>query len=403
MRKKRIGAIATRSACALSFCALAGCSDLLEVENTRDILAEDLKTVEAIPALMNGVAGDFAWTFMQAALTTGLSANEFQHVGSNTALRELENGYADNTGSVGTVFNRASRAHFVAENAVTVLRRLLPDADSRPETARARIYSGFTLLLLADNFCVVTLNGEAPIQPAAVYQKAEAYFSEAMAIAGRASNAALLQTAQAGRARARLMLGNFAGARDDAKTIPATFKFVALYSENSARENNAVATSTVATIRKEVSVHPSYYNDSRYPSDPRTPFLNKGPRTVGTDAIRQYVEQTRYPGRAAPANIASGMQARLIEAEAELKLGNLDRAVALINEVRANAKLAPYTGARTVAEVTGQLMYERSAEMWLEAQRYSDLRRTQDPFLRNRVGCYPLSFEEEQSNLNVRK
>ena len=41
--------------------------------------------------------------------------------------------------------------------------------------------------------------------------------------------------------------------------------------------------------------------------------------------------------------------------------------------------------------------------MWLEGQRFGDLRRTNDPFLTNRVNCYPLSFQEEQSNPNVSK
>jgi hypothetical protein len=381
----------------------AACSGVLEVENERDISSDDLNSPEAVPAIIAGVAGDFAAVYMLGALVTGYSANELQHVGSATGWRELENGFADNQGSAGTFYNNASRALFVADNAATRFKTLLPNADSRVESARARLYGGFTLLLLADNFCRVTIAGGAPITPAQAYEQAENRFTEALAIAQKGNLVPQQQAALAGRARARLMRGNFAGARDDAKLVTQGFRFQATYSENSSRENNDIALSTVRTIRKEGSVHPTYYNDARYKTDPRTKFLDRGPKEVGADAIRQYVEQLKYPSRSAPAAIASWQQARLIEAEAELKLNNIPRAIQLINEVRTAAALPAYTGSTASADVLEQLMYERSAEMWLEAQRFGDLRRTNDPFLTNRASCYPLSFAEEQSNPNVSK
>ena len=380
------------------------CTGVLDVENSRDILTEDLNRPEAVPAIVSGVAGDYAATFMHAALVTGYSSNELQHVGSATGWRELENGFADNQGAAGTVFNNASRALFVADNAAERLKTLIPDWESRVEAARVRIYGGFTMLLLADNFCRITIAGGAPITPAQTYERAESHFTEALAIATKANATAQQQQAIAGRARARLMVGKFAAARDDAKLIPRNFRFQAIYSQNSSRENNDLATSTVRTIRKEGSVYPAYYRDARYKSDPRTPFIDRGPTEVGADAIRQYVEQRKYPAREALANIATWQQARLIEAEAELKLGNVARAVELINEVRAAATpaLLAYTGPTAADAVLQQLLYERSAEMWLEAQRYLDLKRTNDPFLADRVKCYQLSFAEEQSNPNVK-
>ena len=381
----------------------AACSDVLEVENERDISSEDLNSPEAVPAIIAGVAGDFASVYMYGALVTGYSANELQHVGSATGWRELENGFADNQGAAGTFYNNASRALFVADNAATRFETLLPDADSRVESARALIFGGFPLLLMADNFCRVTIDGGAPITPAQAYEQAENRFTEALAIAQKGNLVPQQQAAFAGRARARLMRGNFAGARDDAKLVPQGFRLLAAYSENSARENNDIALNTVRTIRKEASVHPTYYNDARFKTDPRTKFIDRGPREVGADAIRQYVEQLKYPARNAPATIASWQQARLIEAEAEFRLNNIPRAVQLINEVRAAATLPAYTGSTASADVLKQLMYERAAEMWLEAQRFNDLRRTNDPFLSGRVNCYQLSFAEEQSNPNIPK
>ncbi|MGQ0647982.1 MAG: RagB/SusD family nutrient uptake outer membrane protein [Gemmatimonadaceae bacterium] len=356
-----------------------------------------------MPAIMAGVAGDFSAVYMLGALVTGYSSNELQHVGSATGWRELENGFADNQGSAGTFYNNASRALYVADNATERFKTLLPNADARVEAARARIYAGYTLLLMADNFCRVTIAGGAPLTPTQTYEQAETRFTDALAVAQKGNLVPQQQQAIAGRARARLMRGNFAGARDDAKLVTQGFRFLATYSENSGRENNDIALSTVRTIRKEASVHPKYYNDARYKADPRTKFMDRGPREVGADAIRQYVEQLKYPGRSAPAAIASWQQARLIEAEAEYRLGNIPRTVQLINEVRVAASLPAYTGSTASADVLRQLLYERSAEMWLEAQRYADLRRTSDAFLTGRANCYPLSFAEEQSNPNVSK
>jgi len=381
----------------------AACTGVLDVENERDISSEDLNSVEAVPALIAGVSGDFSAVYMLGALVSGYSANELQHVGSATGWRELEDGFADNQGSAGTFYNNAARALWVADQAATRFKTLLPNADSRVETARARIYSGYTLLLMADNFCRVTIDGGAPITPAQAYEQAESRFTEALTVAQKGNLVPQQQAALAGRARARLMRGSFAGARDDAKLITQGFRLDARYSENSARENNDIALSTVRLIRKEGSVHPIYYSDARYKTDPRTKFLDRGPAEKGADAIRQFVEQQKYPARTAPAVIASWQQARLIEAEAELRLTNTTRAIQLINEVRAAAALTPYTGSTASADVLKQLMYERSAEMWLEAQRFHDLKRTNDPFLAGRASCYPLSFAEEQSNPNIDK
>lgn len=405
----RGGAKRSRRALVHSFvlvAALSACKGVLEVQNTTNILSEALDAPAAVPAITEGVAGDFGVIYMYNALTTGYSSHELQNVGSMTGWRDIENGIAYDLGSVGNLFNNAGRAFFVATDAARRFTVLFgaDSANRRVETARVHIYAGFTALILADNFCAPTLLGGPPLTDAAVYARADTEFTQALAVATAAKATAQSQQALAGRARARLFRGDYAGAKADAVQVPDAFVFIAIYSQNSSRENNDIALNAVASIRKEASVYPTYYAPgSLYNTDPRTPFLNKGPTTVGNDAIRQFVEQTKYPLRQSPAVIASGLQARLIEAEAELGLNNPARAIVLINGVRAAAKLAPYAGAATNTAVFAQLLYERSAQMWLEGQRFVDLRRTNDPFLNDRAKCYPVSYEESQSNPNFLK
>src|SRR5919108_372930 len=347
----------------LSAALLASCTDLLTPDNPSEILAEDLEDPRALPILLAGVAGDYDYMYSYAIVTTGHFANEIWHTGSQGGWRELNRGIADPQGQMGTVYDRAVKANWVADNAAALIEEVFPDAQSRPELARTRIYAGFAQLMLADNFCAATINGGPALAPAAMYREALANFTDALAITAAASQdtaraklaAVYRLQALAGRARANLMLELFQAARDDASQIPGNWRFQAIYSINSSREENFVPSHTVARFRKEGGVDPRFFEDPRYASDPRLNFINKGPAFKGEDRIRQFVEQTKYPERFSPANIASSQEARLIEAEAELELGNTERAIAIINQLRAAAALAPYAGPATRDDVLQQI------------------------------------------------
>jgi hypothetical protein len=388
--------------CIVSCALLTGCKDLLTPENPGEILAEDLRDPNALPILLNGVAGDFNYLYSYAMVTVGHFANEIWHTGSQGGWRELNRGIADPQGQMGTVYNRATKANWVADNAADLILEAFDDAASRPELARARIYAGFAQLLLADNFCAVTIDGGPALSPAEVYEVAVQNFTDAITVADAANNAAFRLNALAGRARANLMLGNYQAARDDARAIPDDWSFVAIYSQNSGREENFVPSHTVARFRKEGGVDPRFFSDPRYATDPRLAFVDQGPDFRGEDRIRQFVEQTKYPERFSPANIASWQEARLIEAEAELRLGDTARAIALINEVRAAAPLPAYDGPATEAAVFEQILFERSVELYLEAKTLVDLRRSNDALLSGRETCGPISWAEQESNSNLK-
>ena len=400
----RAGAAWMAVLCALSGVFLTGCKDFLTTENPSEILATDLRDPKALPILLNGVAGDYDYMYSYAIVTIGYFSNEIWHTGSASGWRELETGLADPSGAIGTVYDRAVKANWTADNAADLILDAFPDAKSRPELARARVYAGYAQLLLADNFCQVTVNGGAAQTPQAVYGLALANFTEAVTVATTANNTAYKLNALAGRARANLMLGNFQAARDDARQIPSGWSFRAIYSLNSSREQNFVPSQTVAKFRKEGGVDPSYFNDPRYANDPRLKFINKGETFKGEDRIRQFVEQTKYPERESPAPISSWPEARLIEAEAELQLGNTARAIELIDELRTRpgVALSPYDGPVTKTAVMDQILFERSVELYLQAQHLVDRRRSGDPTLSGRESCSAISWNESQSNPNVR-
>jgi hypothetical protein len=299
------------------------------------------------------------------------------------------------------LYNEISRAIWVSDTSAVRIGKVVANAEASPEVAEVLIYGAFAHLLMADHFCQATVKGGPAITPDSLYKRAETIFTRAIAIATTAAKTDLKNRALAGRARTRLMLKNYTGARDDAKLIPAGFRFNAVYSANSTRENNSVATQTTTLIRREAGVNPRFYDNPLYKVDPRTPFRDKGDTAKGPDPIRKFVEQLKYPLRETPIAISSWQEARLIEAEAEARLGNLPRAVTLINEVRAASSLSTFSGT-TSTEVLNQLYYERSAELWLQGQSLSDLRRFNDPFLATRLDkCFEIGQLEWDNNPNL--
>ena len=394
-RSPWFGTIALLALVALS----TGCDGLLQVQNEQAILEEYLDEEAALDPLVNGVAGDWTEMYADAVNIMGLVSFELTHTGSFPSWRSVETGLMDRISNGNGVYNQMSRAIWVADDAARRIDESFGGRSGMTEPAQVRLYAGLGKVMLADNFCEGTLNGGAAIPPGEFYRLAEQNFTEAMSLASGGPE--WVMRAQAGRARVRSMLGDHAGALADAKAIPAGYRFDAIYSQNSGREQNSVASLTRTLTRREAGVHATFYDDPRFIADPRTSFIDRGPNETGPDPTRKYVEQEKYKLETSPIPISTWQEARLIEAEAELNIGSLERAVALINEVRAFVALDPYEGEMSQSAVMAQLMYERSAELWLQAHRLKDLRRTNDPTLAGRDVCFEIGIDEWESNPNL--
>jgi len=381
--------------------ALAACDGLLEVQNEQQILEQDLDQEAALPPVVNGVAGDWALMYTGAINIIGLVSFELIHTGSFPSWRSVETGLMDRTSNGNGVYNNLSRSIWVADDAARRIDEAFGGGGGMVEPAQVRTWGGLAKIMMGDNFCEGTLDGGPAMPPAEFYRLADQDFTEAMSLASSAGAPDWAMRAQAGRARARLMLGDYAGAMSDAKAIQAGYRFEAVYSQNSGRENNSVASLTRTLTRREAGVHPTFYDDPRFIADPRTSFIDRGPNETGPDPTRKYVEQEKYKLRDSPIPISTWQEARLMEAEAELNIGSAERAVDLINEVRAFVSLDPYEGEVSHAAVMAQIMYERSAELWLQGHRLNDLRRTNDPSLAGRGVCFEIGIDEWESNPNL--
>jgi hypothetical protein len=402
MKNRSFRSLAT-IATAFAFVA-SGCKGVLEVSNEQEILDENLNNPDAVLPIMNGVIGDYALAYANAIDIIGLFGQELQHTGSFPTWREVENGIGTRPSSTGDqVYQNVSRAIWVADTAAVRFRKFLPDAEKRFELATVRRWGGFAHFMLADNFCEMTFHGGPAVPPNQGYERAKGEFDDAVKVATAANRADVLRGSLGGRARVKLMLGDYAGARDDARQVPQGFRLMALYGNNT-RENNGVAINTTTLIRREAGVHPRMYNDARFKADPRTSFRDKGDTAKGPDPTRKFVEQLKYPLRDSPIPVFTWQEARLIEAEAELMLGSPSAAVTLINQVRAASNIPAYTGSTAAADVRAQLIYERQAELWLQAQSLVDWRRFNQQFTpQPRDRCFEIGQLEFDTNPNLRK
>ncbi len=382
--------------------SLQGCGGLLDVENPGVIAETALNDSLAIVPVRVGVAGDFAVAYAggngDEVLFSGLLAQELVHSGSFPTFREFSNGVIlyDNI-DLNNWWGRLQRARFVADDAARRIKTILTVPQQSSNLAEVRIYAGFARILLSDNFGAVPYDGGPLVPQQQVYQDAEANFTEALTIAQTIGNTTLAQRATAGRARARLMLGNTAGALADASTIPngtATtgFRFDAIYSENSARENNLVVVYTIT--RLETSVAPAFRNTG----DPRVVVLNLN--RLGPDGATPVFQQRKYTSRASPVAITKWQEMALIRAEVKLGTGDVTGALTDINAVRSAAGLAAYANTNPDS-VRARLRTERAYEFFLEGKRLVDLRRyNQIPA--GRASFFPFPKNEIDTNPNVR-
>jgi len=388
------------------------CSGMLDVDNESEILDGDLNTFQAIAPVVAGVAGDFGAMYSQNASTVAVAAFELWHTGSFPSSRQTDEGFLKRPSADGNgAYNSLARAYWVAQDGVRRVQEAFADsANRRAEMAEVIVWGAYSLHFLADNFCEATFNGGPAVSSTEVRRKAEEDFTRAITVATAANNQTWRLRAVAGRARARLFLGDYTGAIADAALIPNTFVFNFNYSANSAREYNSYAGFTRDKYRREAGVHPSFFQSALYRADPRTPIKDWGPTAVGPDAIRRWMEQEKYKERDSDMAVSSWQEVRLIEAEAEIRRNNLARAVTLINLVRTAATLPAYTGPVTEAAVLAQLQYERSAELWLQGQSLFDLRRFNDPRLNAPPGqgggatrdkCFEIGQREFETNPNL--
>jgi hypothetical protein len=297
-------------------------------------------------------------------------------------------------------------------NQVVDVLREAPDFETNIHVARSSMWAGFALTLMAETFCQGVIAVGPPLTPEQTLDSAIVRFQRAITNASAltgAEAAKILNASRVGLARAFLQKGDLANAIQTASAVPAAFVANAVYvddPQSRGRTSNDVFTTSVGTGQIVAG-------DYRAIDDPRVPFVDAG--INAQDGRNRLFRQRKYTTFADPIPVASGLEARYIAAEAQLKQGDTGPALALIDERREAGDQDAFTGTGSDA-ILAELMDQRARDFWLEAKHLGDLLRNPgagafvppagSPFYKPEQGdfgpltCLEVPFVEKANNPN---
>lgn len=358
---------------ALAF-GVASCSSvtdsLLEVQDPDIIPPENTNSAAGAIAVANGalsrlrdvtVGQESTWLF------GGLLADEW-----GTSSTFIQNDEADwrrvqvNNGSINGQLRRLYRVRTAANQAIALLSEWQPTRTAL--IAEMYFARGFAEVQLASDFCngiplsdgtqEEILYGD-PLRVSEVFDRAIASFDSAIAIVATATDAAsvrVLRAARVGKARAQLANNQFAAAVTTiggTASVPTTFSYQTtsslatsdniIWNQGFSARRYSVADSLEGNSRNLLVKNAIPFYSAR---DPRLPVTDT--RTVGQDG-GTFVRRTTLYDRLTAIDVVSGLDARLIEAEAALRSGDVAGWISLLNGLRTGASRITQVGTVTIS------------------------------------------------------
>ncbi|MHB1073638.1 MAG: RagB/SusD family nutrient uptake outer membrane protein [Gemmatimonadaceae bacterium] len=286
------------------------------------------------------------------------------------------------------VYTPISTARFTNDQALRLLQGWTDQqvANRQALIATAAAYAGYSMLLLAEDFCTAAIDIGPELNTNQMLDTAIARFDVAVTAADGANQPALRNMALVGRARAKLDKGDLAGAAADAAQVPAGFVYNAAAATTADRRNNRVFAQNNQSLAVTVAAAYRALTVGGQP-DPRVVITDLN-RTAA-DQVNRLFTQTKYGSLTAPTPIATWVEAQLILAEARAG-ANPQQAIDILNGLRARAGvgLPPLTAAEQ-ADLKGTIFEERRRELFLQGNRRFDLRRGNLPLVPAAGVIYP--------------
>jgi hypothetical protein len=396
---------------------VAACDSLLDVELPGTVEASALDNPALARTLVNSALGQFECAYTSYVATTGILSNEYINASSwlniNTwgwrglELHSIDGSCPGGRDATGLgAYTPLQQARYMAEEASRLIEGFPDEAvpEKTDMLAHLAAYAGYAYVLLGEGYCEMAID-QGPLVPLSdVLRMGEEKFTTAISLAQSAGNDDLRLMATAGRARARLDLGDLAGAASDAEQIPEGFVWNAEYSTvDGVRENRVY---NLNQRNRYLSVEPTNFGNVMAGGEPdmRVPVVNSGLR--GHDGATTHWFQEKYQSADAPIPMASWAEAQLILAEARPS-----EAVALINNLRAAQDIPPLSAAEAGGDPLDLVLEERRRQLFSEGHRLNDMLRHDLPFPTgfNHKGqawgpitCMPLPDQEKQNNPNIR-
>ncbi len=387
--------------------AITACTSekILDVSDVDVATPASLEARSALPVVHAGAIGDFQVAFSGSTGSegqvnmSGLFTDELLFAETFPTRLEVDKRQIQEQNSTMTQIMRdIQKARGSADFASTKFAAVAPTDIRRAETMNI---AGFAIVIMAENYCSgvplssLTEAGDVILgQPRTTPQlldDALAKFDSAIVIAtaaGGTTGATQVNLARVGRGRALLNKGNAAEAAAAVSAVPTTFNYLIFSSAGTNRQNNGVwywqRTSNRWTVADREGINGlPYISDA----DPRVPAVNAN--KVGFDGVTPIIFQNKYPLKESPTPLATGIEARLIEAEAALKAGNTGSFLSFVNAARAQQTLAATTLPGTIRAQEDLLFKERGYAFWLTSHRLGDMRRLVRQYGRTQDQVFP--------------
>jgi starch-binding outer membrane protein, SusD/RagB family len=347
--------------------ALAACdtvkTNLLEAVNPSIINPSNVQSAEGATAVRNGALarlrsatadGESSWLF------GGLLVDEWQSTSTFVQNDETDQRSIQlNNATVNSTLRLLYRVRTDANQSIALLHQFKPSPSS--DIGEMYFARGFAELQLASDFCngiplsdgaggVAVFGKPLPVKD--VFAVASASFDSAMTLSS-ATDANSVQINRAARiAKARALLGmglsNAPAAAALVAGIPTNFRYDVtasltggnntLWDQPTSQNRYAVSDTLQSNARTLVVKNALPFFSAH---DPRVPahykIASNGRDTVKSQDGRTFVIQVdSLWGQTSPVALTSGIDARLIEAEAALQAGNPGQMITILNALRAS-------------------------------------------------------------------
>jgi hypothetical protein len=367
----RVRAAAMAAALAGAALTLGACNpkeELLSPQTPSVISPTDIQSATGAEGLYTGAMGrmklslnggggntEAVWNW------TGLFTDEFKSGDTFSQRNDSDQrNLQDNDGVLTNIYNAAQQARGHARTAINALVTYEPTAKTK--IAELYMAMGFIEMQMSEDFCNGIPFGETvdglpqysdPLTTADGLKLAIARFDSALTFLGSASDDDASQVRNStlvAKGRAQVDLGQFAAAAATVAAVPTSFQYTLNYSQTTADNEWWVMGPSVErySAGDSIDVTGPVLNAIPFASlnDPRVPVTNTGKQ--GEDNQTIFVSVDLW-GRDDPIALTSGIDARLVEAEAKLQASDFAGMTTILNDLRT----APQTlGAYNVPAMT---------------------------------------------------
>jgi len=311
----------------------------------------------------------------------------------------------------GSIFTTYSNARLNVVRAIQALQLYAPTPAGR--IGQLYVYQGYLELYLAEQFCngipFSTIDDAgnasygAPVGTAGVYAMAMSHFDSALAIS--ADSVRVMNAARVGKARALVGLARFSEAAALTAAVPTSFVFNLDFASTTTYGQYNYYWGYILSTTPGRGILPGGEGGNGIDwvgaSDPRVPLVLKGLGSDGSTIVWKPTWITSYGSAQA---IASGKEARLIEAEAALQANRNDAATAgtgwlgILNNLRATAitpAMPPLADPGNYDARVSLLFREKAFWTFITGLRMGDLRRLLRQYGRTQDKVYPTGIYKD--------